>query len=207
MIIAIISAIILSIATLSILVVDIIIPSTELSYATFISFAVTLIGWMFISYYLINRKRRIIFIKKISALDRSNEKLENLFVLLDFIEGRETNLDVVKASLNGIYFSASSMRKKPEKAKKKELYNLLIEYYLTLTRDKYEDSFIWDYNINFFTWRFIGITSAIGLAGISILLICYHSVPGPNEVLYTALYFVFGGLLVPLIAKFFGHIV
>nr|MDE6656919.1 hypothetical protein [Anaeroplasmataceae bacterium] len=207
MLIAIILAIIFTIATLVLLVVDIFIPSSELSAALFIVFVITLIGWMYIFYFLINQRRRELFSKKISNLDRANEKLENLFVLLDYIEGRETNLDVVKVSLNGIYFSPSSMRKHPEKAKKKELYNLLIEYYLTLTRDKYTDSFVWDFNINFFTWRLIGITSCIGTIGISILMICHTYIPYPNEVLYVALYVVFGSLFIPLIAKFFGHII
>lgn len=207
MLIAILIVVILSIATLTMLIVDIILPSMELSIAVLIVLVVTLIGWVYISYYLINRKRRKLFIDKISRLDRSNQKLENLFVLLDYIEGRETNLDVVKISLQGIYFSPSSMRKHPEKAKKRELYNLLIEYYLTLTKDKYKDSFIWDYNINFFTWRFIGITSCIGAIGISILMICHSYIPHPNEVVYTAFYVVFGALFIPLIAKFFGHII
>lgn len=207
MFIAIIIAILLTITTLVMLIVDIFLVSVELSIALVIVFAVTLIGWMYISYYLINQKRRELFSEKISSLDRSNEKLENLFVLLDYIEGRETNLDVVKVSLNGIYFSPSSMRKHPEKAKKKDLYNLLIEYYLTLTRDKYVDSFIWDYNINFFTWRCIGITSCIGMMGISILMICHSNIPHPNEVLYTSFYIIFGSLFVPLIAKFFGHFI
>ncbi|MDE6414277.1 MAG: hypothetical protein K2K48_02595 [Anaeroplasmataceae bacterium] len=207
MLTAIILAIVLSVATLVMLIVDIIIPSPELSTAILIVFVITLIGWMYISYFLINQKRRELFSKKISQLDRSNEKLENLFVLLDYIEGRETNLDVVKVSLNGIYFSPSSMRKHPEKAKKKELYNLLIEYYLTLTRDKYTESIVWDYNINFFTWRCIGITSCVGMIGISILMICHSYIPHPNEVLYVALYVVFGSLFVPLIAKFFGHFI
>lgn len=207
MLIAIIIAVILSVITIVMLIVDIIIPSLELSTAVLIVFIVTMIGWTYISYFLINRKRRQLFSNKISHLDRSNEKLENLFVLLDYIEGRETNLDVVKVSLQGIYFSPTSMRKHPEKAKKKELYNLLIEYYLTLTRDKYTDSFVWDYNINFFTWRFIGIASCIGAIGISILMICYSYIPHPNEVLYTAFYVLFGSLFIPLIAKFFGHII
>lgn len=204
---AILIAIILSVAALVLLLVDIIIPSSILSSITLILWIVVLIGWVFISLYLINQKRREIFLQKIEKLDRSNEKLINLFVLLDYIEGRETNIDIVKVSLNGIYFSPSSMRKHPEKAKKKELYNLLIEYYLTLTRDKYTDSFVWDYNLNFFTWRFIGIIGATGILGIAILTICYNTIPDPNIVLYTALYFLFGAFIVPLIAKFFGHII
>ncbi|MCM1130508.1 MAG: hypothetical protein NC087_04015 [Anaeroplasma bactoclasticum] len=207
MFIAIIIVIIMTITTLVMFIVDVFLFSIELSVALTIVFAITLIGWMYISYFLINRKRRELFSKKISHLDRSNEKLENLFVLLDYIEGRETNLAVVKASLNGIYFSPSSMRRHPEKAKKKELYNLLIEYYLTLTRDKYTDSFVWDYNINFFTWRFIGIASCVGLIGIGILMICHSSIPHPNEVLYTSFYIIFGAMLVPLLAKFFGHFI
>lgn len=207
MFILIIIAIAMSVVAFVLLILDIIYASFGLTVFTITFWTVAIIGWTFISYYLINHKRRKIFSYKIEKLDRGNEKLENLFVLLDYIEGRETNLDVVKVSLQGIYFSPTSMRKHPEKAKKKELYNLLIEYYLTLTKDKYKDSFIWDYNINFFTWRCIGVTSVIGLLGISILMICYNFIPNPNDVLYTALYFAFGGLLIPLLAKFFGHIV
>ncbi|MDE7263412.1 MAG: hypothetical protein K2N64_01945 [Anaeroplasmataceae bacterium] len=207
MMIAIIIAIICSITAFVLLIVDIIMPSFLFSAITFIFWLVTLIVWLYISLYLINRKRREIFSKKISSLDRSNEKLENLFVLLDYIEGREQDVDIVSKALMGIYFSPAYMRKNPEKAKKRDLYNLLIEYYLTLTRDKYTDSFIWDYNINFFTWRCIGVTSLVGGLGIFILLICQNTIPNPNDVLYTALYFVFGGLLVPLLAKFFGHFI
>ncbi len=207
MVVVIIIFSILSTFSIALLITDILIPSPNLTMFTVLSFAVTIIGWMFISYHLLNKKRRFLFLQKIEHLDRSNEKLNNLFVLLDFIEGNETNLEVVKSALNGIYFSPSSMRKHPEKAKKKELYNLLIEYYLTLTKDKYKDNFVWDYNINFFTWRCIGLTSTIGLIGIGILSLCYNYIPHPNDVLYTALYFFFGTLLVPLIAKFFGHII
>ena len=207
MLIAIIIASISAVVSLILLIVDIVIPSAVLSSVTLILWIITLIGWTYISLYLINRKRRELFSTKIERLDRSNEKLTNLFVLLDYIEGKEQDLEVVKASLHGIYFSPSSMRKNPAKAKKKELYNLLIEYYLTLTQDKYKDSFVWDYNINFFTWRFIAITSAVGLSGIGILTICYNMISNPNDVLYFALYFIFGALIVPLLAKFFGHIV
>lgn len=207
MFIAIIIAVIFSITALVLLIVDILMPSFLFSAITFIFWLITLIGWGYISLYLINRKRRQIFSQKISRLHRSNEKLVNLFVLLDYIEGREQDLAVVRTALMGIYFSPNSMRKHPEKAKKRDLYNLLIEYYLTLTRDKYTDSFFWDYNINFFTWKCIGLTSLIGGLGIFILLICQHTIPNPNEVLYTALYFVFGALLIPLLAKFFGHFI
>lgn len=207
MLVAIIIAIVSSITALILLIIDIIIPSAVLSSVTLIFWIVVLIGWVFIFFHFINQKRREIFSGKIEKLDRSNEKLSNLFVLLDYIEGRETDLEIVKISLNGIYFSPASMRKHPEKAKKKELYNLLIEYYLTLTRDKYTDSFVWDFNLNFFTWRFIGITSATGLLGILILTICYNTIPNPNNILYTAFYFLFGSFIVPLLANFFGHIV
>jgi hypothetical protein len=199
--------IILTFIAFVLLVVDIIFTSVPLTIVMISFQAIVFIGWMFTFYYFVNKKRREIFSVKISCLSRGNDKLVNLFVLLDYIEGRETNLEVVKTSLAGIYFCPSSMKRHPEKAKKKELYNLLIEYYLTLTKDKYKDSFIWDYNINFFTWRCIGVTSLIGTIGIFILMICYNSIPSPNDVLYTALYFIFGALLIPLLAKFFGHII
>ena len=70
--------------------------------------------------------------------------------MLDFIEDKEVDMTVVKAALNGIYFSPSSMRKRPEKAKKKELFNLLIEYYLTLTNDKCKKQFYLGFQYEFF---------------------------------------------------------
>lgn len=207
MLIAIILAIILIVISLILLNLNIVFPSIDLTICTVISFALTIIAWLIISYTLLNRKRRAIFLEKFEKLDRSKEELENFFVLLDFVEGKETDLTLVKASLNAIYFSPSSMRKHPEKAKKKDIFNLLIEYYLTLTKDKCKNNFIWDYNMNFFTWRWIGLTSCIGALGIGILSLCYNLIPNPNDVLYTALYFFFGALLVPLIAKFFGHFI
>ncbi len=207
MLVAIILAVILSLLAFTSLVINIIIPSIDLTMYTVIFFAVTIIGWLFISYTLLNKRRRTLFLEKFNKLDRNNDKLHNFFILLDFIEDKEVDMTVVKAALNGIYFSPSSMRKRPEKAKKKELFNLLIEYYLTFTNDKCKNNFIWDFNMNFFTWRWIGLTSCIGIVGIGILSLCYNFVPHPNDVLYTALYFFFGAMIVPLIAKFFGHII
>ena len=136
MLVAIILAVILSLLAFTSLVINIIIPSIDLTMYTVIFFAVTIIGWLFISYTLLNKRRRTLFLEKFNKLDRNNDKLHNFFILLDFIEDKEVDMTVVKAALNGIYFSPSSMRKRPEKAKKKELFNLLIEYYITLTNDK-----------------------------------------------------------------------
>lgn len=207
MLTAIIIAVILSLITIAMFIFDIFYPSGEFSVILFLVFVITMIGWMFISYCLINRKRRIIFEKKIKALDKNNEKLNNLVILLDYIEDKTNDIEKVKKALEAIYFSPSFMRRHPEKAKKRDLYNLLIEYYLSLTNDKYRDSFFWDYNLNFFTWKCIGITSSIGFVGIISLVICQHTIPNPNDVLYTSLYIFFGALFVPLLAKFFGHII
>lgn len=207
MLTAIIIAICMSLITISMLIYDIIYPSGELSVILFLVFVITMIGWLFISFFLINRKRILIFEKKIKQLSRENERYKNLFILLDYIEGNNNDIDAVKQSLKEIYFSPSLTRRHPEKIKKRELYNLLIEYYLSLTNDRYKESFVWDYNVNFFTWRFISITSGIALFGIIILIICQHIIPNHNEVIYTTLYVVFGSLFVPLLAKFFGHII
>ena len=121
MLVAIILAVILSLLAFTSLVINIIIPSIDLTMYTVIFFAVTIIGWLFISYTLLNKRRRTLFLEKFNKLDRNNDKLHNFFILLDFIEDKEVDMTVVKAALNGIYFSPSSMRKRPEKAKKKEL--------------------------------------------------------------------------------------
>ncbi len=207
MLTAIIIAIILSLITIGMFIFDIFYPSGEFSAMLVLVFVITMIGWTFISYCLINRKRKIIFEEKIKALDKNNDKLNNLVILLDYIEDRTDDIDAVKKALEAIYFSPSLMRRHPEKTKKRDLYNLLIEYYLSLTNDKYKDSFFWDYNLNFFTWKCIGITSGIGLVGIIILVICQNIIPYSNDVLYTSLYVFFGALFVPLLAKFFGHII
>ena len=102
MLVAIILAVILSLLAFTSLVINIIIPSIDLTMYTVIFFAVTIIGWLFISYTLLNKRRRALFLEKFNKLDRNNDKLHNFFILLDFIEDKEVDMTVVKAALNGI---------------------------------------------------------------------------------------------------------
>ncbi len=60
MLVAIILAVILSLLAFTSLVINIIIPSIDLTMYTVIFFAVTIIGWLFISYTLLNKRSRFI---------------------------------------------------------------------------------------------------------------------------------------------------
>lgn len=199
--------ILMSIAAIVMLIIDAINMSFLLTTLTIICGVLAFFGWCAIVHNHLNRKRTFIFFKKIMFLDRTDPKYQILFIIYDYVCGEENNLEVVKAALESVYFFPKRITRNPEKAKKKVIISNLIEYYLTLTHDDLDVSFVWDYNKNFFTWKIIGIMTLIGLVGTTILSICYQYVPNPNDVLYTALYFVFAPLFLPLIAKFFGHFI
>ncbi|MDE5868551.1 MAG: hypothetical protein K2H02_06355 [Anaeroplasmataceae bacterium] len=156
---------------------------------------------------MLDRKRVDYFSKAMAKVDRKNPKYEALFIIYDYLNDEENNLKVVQDAMEEVYFFPTKVIKNPEKVKKKQLYNLLIEYYLSLSLKKLKVTFLWDYNNSFFTWKTIFISTFIGVAGIIGLLIAYHFIPDPNDVLYTSLYFVFGALLLPFIAKFFDHFI
>lgn len=198
---------ILTILASSILIWAIVSPNLILIISAISLWVLVCIGWCFIFYHLLSKKRRRIFTDKILKLDRKNPIYSTLFVFFDYINHEENNLEIVKKALEKIYFCPRRVIRHPEKVRKNELFSILIEYYLSLTNDKVKNKFFWDFNINFFTWRYICVTSLIGAIGIVSLVLCYHNIPHPNDVVYTALYFVFGGFLLPLLAKFFGHFI
>ncbi len=198
---------ILTVIAIVLLIVDAIFMQFFLTILTIIFGVSAFFGWVFIAQNIINKNRTFMFVKKMMSLDRNNPKYYGLFTIFDYITGEENNLEVVKAVMENVYLFPKRLAKHPEKAKKKEMTNYLIEYYFTLTNDQLKVNFIWDYNKNFFTWKFISITTLVGVAGIITLYLCYNYIANPNDVLYTALYFLFGGFLLPLIAKFFGHFI
>ncbi len=199
--------IIITVLACIVLVWTIVSPNILIAIIAISLWVLASIGWCFIFYYLLSKKRRKIFTEKILKLDRTNPIYSTLFVFFDYINQEENNLDIVRKALEKIYFCPRRVIRHPEKVRKNELFSILIEYYLSLTNDKVKNKFFWDFNINFFTWRFIFLTSFIGTLGIVSLVLCYHNIPHPNDVIYTALYFVFGGFLLPLLAKFFGHFI
>lgn len=192
---------------LVLLICEIISASVPLTIVTITLWAIVIFAWSFIAYHYINLKRKRIFFKKIEKLDRNDPKYSVLFTFFDYVNEEENNIEIISEALEQIYFCPKRAIKHPDKVKRKVLISLLIEYYLSLTNDRYKNSFFWDFNLNFFTWKVIGSTSVIGFMGIGILLICYHMIPNPNDVLYTVFYFIFGACLVPLLAKFFGHFI
>ena len=192
---------------LVLLICEIIAASVPLTIITILIWAVVIFAWSFIMNHYINLKRKKIFFDKIEKLDRTDPRYSVLFTFFDYVNEEENNIEVISEALEQIYFCPKKAIKHPEKVKRKELISLLIEYYLSLTNDRYKNNFFWDFNLNFFTWKVIGTTSIVGIIGISILLICYHTIPNPNDVLYTVFYFMFGACMVPLLAKFFGHFI
>lgn len=198
---------ILTVIAIVLLIVDAIVIQFLLTVFTIIFGVLAFFGWCIIVHNIINNHRTFMFVKKIMFLDRSNPKYYGLFTIFDYITGEENNLEVVKAVMDNVYLFPKRLAKHPEKAKKKEMMSYLIEYYFTLTHDQLKVDFVWDYNKNFFTWKFIFIITLLGVTGIITLYLCYNYIANPNDVLYTALYFVFGAFLLPLIAKFFGHFI
>ncbi len=197
----------LQIVALVFLIVEIYFPSLWFGVITLSVWVICFFGWLFIMYAVLNERRIKIFKKKIEELDAEEEKYRSLLIFYRYIEEKETDLDLVKEALQHVYFLPRKICLHPEKANRKKLYDALIAYYLTLSKKKVAVGFFWDYNSNYFTWKLIALTFAIGLTGILILITCYHAIPGPDDVLYTALYFVFGALLVPFLSKFFGHFI
>lgn len=189
------------------LIMVIIKPRFILSALAFVLVLISIIGWVFIFLSHINNRRRSIFIEKINKLDRNNAKYHYLFIIFDYLNGKDEDIDVLRSALQNVYFFPSRVIRNPQKVKNKEMFWILVEYYLSLTNDKAKNGFLWDYNINFFTWRFILFSSLISVIGITTLVLCYEFIPQPNNFLYTSLYFFFGIFIIPLLAKFFGYII
>lgn len=188
-------------------VTEFFIPSVILTIFLCICLWIAFFGWIYLGYMMISRKRLFLFSKAILVLDRKNPKYETLFILYDFLHHDENNIEVVRNAMEQVYFFPKKVIKHPEKVKRKKLYNLLIEYYLSLSVGRFGVSFFWDYDRNFFTWKWIGLLLFIGVAGITGLVLAYHFIPDPNDVLYTSLYFFFGAFTLPFIAKIFGHFI
>lgn len=200
-------AIIFLIITICLLIFDIFFTSALLTIFLCISAVCAFFSLIYFFRTMLDRKRVFYFSKAMAKVDRKNPKYETLFIIYDYLNDEENNLKVVQNAMEEVYFFPTKVIKNPEKVKKKQLYNLLIEYYLSLSLKKLKVTFLWDYNNSFFTWKTIFISTFIGIAGIVGLLISYHFIPEPNDVLYTSLYFVFGALLLPFIAKFFDHFI
>ena len=200
-------AIIFLIITICLLIIDIFFTSALLTIFLCISAVCAFFSLIYFFRTMLDRKRVDYFSKAMAKVDRKNPKYEALFIIYDYLNDEENNLKVVQDAMEEVYFFPTKVIKNPEKVKKKQLYNLLIEYYLSLSLKKLKVTFLWDYNNSFFTWKTIFISTFIGVAGIIGLLIAYHFIPDPNDVLYTSLYFVFGALLLPFIAKFFDHFI
>lgn len=198
---------ILTFVGIVLLVFDLIFPKLLLTIITMIVLVLAVFGWFFLLYSYLSKKRQHIFFQKIELLDRHNSKYKNLFIIYDYIHQQEENLQIVKKAMEEVFFFSSKVYEHPEKAKKSELCDPMINYYLSLTKDKVKSNFFWDWNTNYFTWRLILVLLTIGIAGITILVLCYHSFPHPDDVIYTSLYFLFGAMVVPFLAKFFGHII
>lgn len=202
---AVIIMICLTIIMLVLFILDVIYSSVPFTIFLCITAFFVFFGWVGVGYFYISRKRLLLFTQKISSLDRLNPKYQTLFVLYEYVYGDENNLEVVKKAMNEVYFFPKRMTKHPEKIRKKTMLNYLVEYYLSLNISKLKVTFIWDYNKNFFTWKWIGLITLIGVMGIGTLIFCQHSIPNGNDVIYTSLYFLFGALTLPFIAKLFGH--
>lgn len=192
---------------LGLFITEFFIPSVVLTIFLCVAIWLAFFGWVYLGYMMISRKRLFLFSKAILELDRTNSKYETLFILYDFIHDEENNLDVVRNAMEQVYFFPKKVIRHPEKVKKKKLYSLLIEYYLSLSIGHLQVSFFWDYDKNFFTWKWIAILLLIGATGIVGLVLFYHFIPNPNDVLYTCLYFFFGAFTLPFIAKIFGHFI
>lgn len=200
-------AIIFLIITICLLIIDIFFTSALLTIFLCISAVCAFFTLIYFFRTMLDRKRVYYFSEAMAKVDRKNPKYEALFIIYDYLNDEENNLKVVQDAMEEVYFFPTKVIKNPEKVKKKQLYNLLIEYYLSLSLKKLKVTFLWDYNNSFFTWKTIFISTFIGIAGIVGLLIAYHFIPDPNDVLYTSLYFIFGALLLPFIAKFFDHFI
>ncbi len=193
--------------TIILLITDIVAASSILTTFLIIFACLSFFSWIFFAYSQVTRKRLFLFSKAMLELNRQNPKYETLFTIYDFIREEENNLEVVKDAMKQVYFFNDRVIKNPTKVKKKQLYNCLIEYYLSLSTRRLKVTFFWDYNKNYFTWKLIGITSFIGLSGIFGAILAHHYVASPNEILYFSLYFLFGIFMIPLIAKLFDHFI
>ncbi len=199
--------IICSIITVILFISDLLAASGILTVFLCVMAFFAFFGWIYYFYSHVHRKRLFLFSQKLLVLDRKKPKYRTLFILYDYIQGEENNIEVVKKAMEGVYFFPKRVTNHLKRVRRKELYHLLIEYYLSLNISKLKVSFVWNYNINFFTWKMIGITTLIGALGIAGLMICQHQIANPNDVLFTSLYFVFGAFCLPFIAKLFGHFI
>lgn len=195
----------ITLIALILLIVNILIPSAMLTTFTFFCWILAFIAWFYIFFTSMSSKRRHIFKVKMQNLNREDKKMKLLFTIYDYIEGEENNIELVQEVMEHIYFFPKKMYTNPEKVKKEVLFDTLIDYYLSLTHDRVKNGFFWDWNLNYFTWKWIGITFLISITGIITLTVFYHMVSAPDDVLFTALYFIFGVFLVPSLSKFFGH--
>lgn len=186
---------------------NIITPNLTFIFITVISWIIAISLWFLYIYSYLALKRERLFKERMDKLDRTQKKYQKLFIIYDFINGEEYNLEVVKSAMKDVYFYPSLIISHPEKANKKSLIAYLIEYYLSLGEERLERNFFWNYNENYFTWGIITVFTIIGTGGIITLSICYNTIPNPNIVLYTTLYFLFGAFEIPLLAKFFGHFI
>lgn len=200
-------ALIISILWIVLLVLDTVQSFFLLTFFVVLTAVMAFFTWCIVGYNFILRKRTYMIVKRVSELDRKDSKYQNLFIIFDFITGEENNLTVVKNAMQQVYFFPKRITKNPVKVKKRVLLGYLIEYYITLCHEPLDTNFFWDYNKNFFTWKFIGVTTFIGTVGILTLYFCHVYVPNPNAIIYTSLYFVFGAFLLPLLAKIFGNII
>lgn len=195
----------INITAFVLLIIEIFVKDMTMGVITFLLWLLSLFGWLYLLYAKLSQIRIERFSEKIEALDRTDLKYVGLLAMYDYLKGNSVDPTFLQEQMKKVYFFTKKEYSFPEKIKKLDFYDKVIYYYLTLTHDAIPNSFFWDWNENYYTWRFIFLTFVSGVAGIALSVVCYHYIPHPNDVLYTALYFIFGALLIPGIAKFFGH--
>ena len=202
----IIFSIIITIVSVILLIIDLFFKEYHLTLVTAFLSLFCIILWYYTLHKWCNKKRLEIFISKIEKIDRFNDKYKTMFIIYDYINGNENNMDVVTNALKEVYFYSKYMIKFPLKFKRKAYYNGLIEYYLSITKDSLGSSFIFDYNKNYFTWKIVSILLLFGATGIAVLMYVNNSIVENLSILNTFLYVIFGLSIIPFIVKVYDHL-
>lgn len=198
--------IIITIIGIVLLVIDLFLKEYHLTIITAFFLLFSVIVWYYNLYKYYTEKRLKIFVEKVNKLDRSSQKYKTLFVIYDYINGNENNMDIVTNALKEVYFYSKYMIKFHLKFKRKSYYNGLIEYYKTISKDKLGSNFIFDFNTNYFTWKFVSILLLIGSAGITALIYINQYTQVNLSIINTFLYVICGIFLIPFIIKVYDHL-